>query len=995
MSRLQSLYIPFAQGHSDEVDEKVLPNGVFADLQNARLPQLGSLRLRRGWRPVAMLDQATGVSLTAIDLHSFNDSLLAVESGFRVATLTEANASQPWSLYSDARLPQVTAVRRVGNIPDLTSSVTRASAAVTADGVYGCVLQQTATQSVVRVFEMASDETIYAAALSNGTRQRKVVSLGSTFGLVEYTGSALTLATLTPTATSPSFSATATLITATVDWWDAATAYASTPSALHLAYIVAGEALYAKFSTVGVQSGSSKQVVAADAVAVAVCSAADVNAHVAYQLDTDEEVRLLSLSATSPYTTAAGPTAAAAGTAVRRGGFGVGEGTNLLRVVLDLNTTFASGLTPITPTAVIVNITGPTTHSLVEAYTQLSASIWGGPICRSDFFCAGAVRVNFNPVLSRGGPTQPAFLLDERQPQAYLEFGVGITQTSRTTTPLFWPGVAPTGDCLVPTPVRSEAPEAGGAFRVALQVSALKFATAERRPSAQLGGALYITGGVLSQWLASQLVDNGLLQPCIDSVTGSNGTGTIANGTYSYIAIVTWTDAAKRTHRSPLSFAVSSTLAGANDTNTVVVHVPRTLRRTGALSANPRVELYRTEAGPGELFYRVAVAAVSTTDAVTLTDTSPDSAIIDEPQLYTQGELGATSGILDMTPARPSSFAAVTKRRLVVGGAQTAFQASQVTFPETPVWFAEPGYSGDSAQVYHDDVEGGAITGAAALDEAVFLGTRERVYVLGGTGPNLAGVGEFQPLVRLPADAGFYTAQSLLETAEGLWFQGTPEAMYLLPRGQAAPQQDHTVQDRLASGIVGCGYEATDNVAAWATSGATLVLRDLGYKLWMGDTLPFTPIALIGHRGVLYAIASGGVVWRFGAAYGDGSAGGTAVALRVTTGAVETFNIAGWGRLANLELLGEFQTAAAVLAEISYDDGLTWTSLGTHTVTGLSAGQAFQRQWYPARQRGGRFRVRLTMTPSSTTAEGCRLTGLTVNYTRKSGPTRLDSAKRR
>ena len=105
--------------------------------------------------------------------------------------------------------------------------------------------------------------------------------------------------------------------------------------------------------------------------------------------------------------------------------------------------------------------------------------------------------------------------------------------------------------------------------------------------------------------------------------------------------------------------------------------------------------------------------------------------------------------------------------------------------------------------------------------------------------------------------------------------------------------------------------------------------------------------------------------------------------------------LAGHGRVATVELLGTFQSAATILMEMSYDDGATWTSLGSHTVTGLSTGQAFQRQWHPARQRGGRFRLRATMTPSSTAAEGCRLTGLTVYLTERSGPSRLDSAKRR
>lgn len=991
MSRLQSLNIPFAQGFSDEVDEKLLPNGVFADVQNGRLPQLGSLRLRRGWRPVAMVDQVTGVSLTGIDLHSYNDSLVLVESGFRLAALVEANSSQPWGLYSDARLPPVTQVRPVNAAGDLTTDVTRASAAVTSDGVYGCVVQQTATQTVVRVFEMASDDTVLATTLSNGSRLRKVVSLGATFGLVEYTGTVLQLLTLTPTATAPAFGSAVTLVTATVDWFDAATAYDSTPTALHLAYVVAGEALYAKFDTAGVQSGSAKQVVAADAVAVAVCCRTDVTAHVAYQLDADEEVRVLSFSATSPYTTAAGPTAVLAGQDIRRGGFAIAD-NNGLQIEVAVEHENGGGFDDATMTT--IEITGVTTHALVETYGHLSTALWGGFLTRSGHLACGVVRTAL--LGGDNGPVRTSFLQDHRSPMAYLEFALGFFSLTRAENPPFWPGQAPTGDCLVPVPVRAENAAAAGTARVALDTYQLKFATTERRPSAQLAGALYITGGIVSQWLSGQLVENGLLYPIIDDLVASNGAGGIANGTYSYIAVVTWADARGRLHRSPLSRAQTLTYGGANDTGTITVHVPKTRRRSGALSNVPIVELYRTEVGPGELYYRVATAAMSTTDAVTLTDTATDASIIDEPQLYTQGEFGATSGILEMAPARPSAFVAGTKRRLVVGSADTLYQFSQVSFSETPVWFAEPGFSGDAAQTYFDDVEAGRITGVAALDELVFVGTRERIYVTGGTGPNLAGVGEFDAPHRLPTDVGFYDADSILETSEGLWFQGSADGMYHLARGASTPEPDHAVQDRLGSGIVGCGYDAGDNVAVWGTGAATALVRHLDFKLWVGDSLPFTPIAFIGHRGRLYAIASGGVVWAQEAtAYGDGAAGATAVVLRVTTGSAEPFEMAGQGRLAAVELLGEFQAASAVLGEISYDDGLTWTSLGTHTVTGLSVGETFQRQWYPARQRGDRFRFRVTMTPTVTTTEGCRLTGLTCYYTKARGPSRLASASRK
>ncbi len=318
MSRLQPLSIPFTRGHTDEIDEKLLPSGVFAEVSNGRLPQVGGLRLRRGWRPVDMSELADNITLSAIDLYSYGDSLVALESGFRMATLVESNSTRPWVLNADARLPTVTNVRKVGGIPSLSSSLTRGSAAVTSNGTYGCVLYQTATQSVVRVFEMATDQTVYFAALANGTRERKVISLGTTFGMVESDGTTLVLFTLTPTATAPSFSSTATLVTTTtVTWWDVAVATDTAPTAVHLAYTDNGATNYAKFSTAGVQSGVAKVITATGSKACSLCCVDDVTVHLLDQLTADSFVRLTTFSATTPFTTIAGPTQVNAQAVVR------------------------------------------------------------------------------------------------------------------------------------------------------------------------------------------------------------------------------------------------------------------------------------------------------------------------------------------------------------------------------------------------------------------------------------------------------------------------------------------------------------------------------------------------------------------------------------------------------------------------------------------------------------------------------------------------------
>jgi hypothetical protein len=987
----------------ESVDSKVLPDGALADLQNGRLHRAGDLRLRRGWRPLDMSvvgDDGVllGTDYVVTDLYSADRGLVALgrvdSQGLALQSYTQHSASVPWVRRRGMTITPVTSVRSVGNQPDREANVYRASAAVTSDGVWGAVLLQTTTRTTLRVFRMATDETVFYDSFAGvgDDNVRKIVSLGSTFGIVRYSGTALQLQAFNPAASSNGLGANTTLVTATVTQFDVATAPETTPGAVHLVYVVAGEISYAKFTTAGVQVGSTKQVLAAGGQAAYVASD-DVTAHVVYQATATGELSLLSFAATGAYTTSAGPTALDAGQSASTARFAIGlttEGTDHIFVAAS-------------STGSMRVYTCTTAHAVTEVGHGATELVSGWVTGRAQ----GAVGV----VRGVSGGMADAALMANDKPWFVAAYGLSKRPSDIFTFTAahqpYSPGRAPTGDVLMPYNRVSDASVSsnfGDGAQATLQtaVRAFRLFDTAARPGVAFAGALYIAGGMLTQFIGGGVAENGLLRPVITAVTPSNGSGSVGAGSYLYRTAVTWTDEAGRVHRSIVSYENPEPVTAPDDTVALTVQVPKTLRRDPNLVSNPVAEAYRTEAGPGELFYLVGSAVVTATadDAVTITDLLADASIIDNKRLYTEGELGAVSGALDVAPGIPSRYVAAVRDRLVLAGADTSYQFSQTALPEEPVCFTQPGVSGPVALSYQDAVEGGAITGLATLDDTVILGTATGLFVTAasGDGPNLAGVGEFPSPSRMPSDVGIYSAASLVEDAAGLWFLAAADKLFVLPRGQATPVwAGQSVQVRLAAGaVVGAAREIADDLTVWGLGNATTVWRTVDDNQWGRDTLPFTPARFIGHAGGLYAVDSTGNVWaQDPAAYGDGTSGATAVALTATTGDVQVFGQAGHGRVACIELLGEFQTAAAVLAEISYDLGQTWVSMGSHTVTGLSAGQAFQRQWYPARQRGGKFRLRFTMTPSVTTAEGCRLTGFSVYFDQRSGPTRLDSAKRR
>lgn len=405
-------------------------------------------------------------------------------------------------------------------------------------------------------------------------------------------------------------------------------------------------------------------------------------------------------------------------------------------------------------------------------------------------------------------------------------------------------------------------------------------------------------------------------------------------------------------------------------------------------------------AAAGELFFLTAtlqldVSTASTTYAefLTITDRTADSDLIDNETLYTTGDRGAVSGVLDFAPPLPASFVAATRDRLVCAGGNEVVQISQRAFPNEAVAFVDVNLVGPVGFAYQARVEG-RITGIAAIDDAIVVGTRDELFVIGGEGPNYVGLGEFSAPARIPSETGFYDYRATILCSEGLWFQGDVDKLYLMPRGGGAPAFDgKPVQDRMGAAISGAASTEGDMpVVVFAVENvARLLVRDLVTKQWFEDTIPEpAQRSFIEHRGLFYFVDDDGDIW----GQGGFTDNGAAVVLTVTTGTLAPFGLAGWGRLAGIVVLAERISDGTLLLEISYDEGVTYASLGTQTITGVAAGTPVRAEFVPAIQRGDRYKLRFTMTPTDGGA-GLALHGFTL-YVKASdaGPPRFESARR-
>lgn len=518
--------------------------------------------------------------------------------------------------------------------------------------------------------------------------------------------------------------------------------------------------------------------------------------------------------------------------------------------------------------------------------------------------------------------------------------------------------------------------ELGGDVPGALRL--VRFSLDAQRQCVEAGGLLHISGGQVSTFDGTVLSTQGFADvPQIISVAEDGSGSQTALATYQYIAMYEFNDAAGNVVRSQPSAPFSFTLTGANDRAIPTVSVPRTLKNVSN-GITARVILYR--ANPSDsVFFRVAesgdVSLLDVSATTTINDGVSDATAETREILYTQSQTP-----LPNAPAGSAKFIAVGRDRLIFGGLQDPNQIklSKSFFPGEPPECAHPGNAAFTLRLPQP------CTGVAASGDTYIAFTRESIYVVPGAGPQRNGQGEFFAPQTLYADGGCIDWRSIVSCGAGTFFQLESDKIYVLRPGGQVEWIGAAVQDTLASYPVingACLCSATQQVvfACEATNGESgvLLIHDTTTGGWYTDSIHADTVA--EYEGRLVYVARGpNTVLHENAAAGAG--GGSALTMSVRTGSFRPFGSQGQGEIHRVGLLGTYVGDSTVEAFISYDDGKTWTSLGSVSVTAantalgnpvsgnaLASGDPVSLQWIPTRAVVDRFALRFDVVESSDT----------------------------
>ncbi len=489
----------------------------------------------------------------------------------------------------------------------------------------------------------------------------------------------------------------------------------------------------------------------------------------------------------------------------------------------------------------------------------------------------------------------------------------------------------------------------------------------------EYGRSLYFPGAQVMQFDGVATYEAGFnLYPEFTTPPAQGAGGSLADGTYQYVAVYEFVDGQGQLHRSAPSVPASVTISAGGGTAKTTFQ----LRELSHTDKAVNIVLYRTLAN-GTTFYRInAVAApiISASPMSSYSDTSTDATIATQEVLYTSGELE--------NAAPPAAvFAHVHQRRLVLVQAENR-QRLSISDERSEGY----GPTFNEATEYDCGASYGDVLGVGSIDDKLILLKERGLEYVAGDGPDRAGLQNTWTAPQfITSDTGCKSAASIVQTPDGIMFKGE-RGLYLLDRGLRLVwlgEEVESLTGRISSAVL---VPQKSQIRFACPEVSRVLCYDYAARQWSTFTgLQFDSMLVLG--GTMYALTRGGDLWsESSSAAGDNSA---SIPLTVVTSWVKPAGVQGFQRVTRALLVGDAGTGTTtVLVEVAYDYSDTYQTLGTASLT--SSG-TFQIRGHLSKQKCAALRFRITAT--NTGAPGFSISNLTLEVGAKRGARKLPAAQ--
>lgn len=1016
------IHVPFNAGVREDIDPKLLPDGLFARLENARYRKDGSLGLRNGYTSLSMLTKDAR-SLVPYDVASYRDRLVVLgnelDEGFPTALYEYTGITGiGWRTLGDPSahiLDPFTDAKNLAAPPQmsgglLTLSVAASqgytmvaySAADSPDTVFVNVVRESDGQIVLSSFDTTTNRGVTVLATQNGSGGECFIYVG-----YDSVSSRVVRAKRFDPNSDTAFVSLGTIENIAAD----ITAIAAAPVSGTNQFVIAVDRTFAdllvkRFNTSGAQQGSTISLASTTPERLAL-EAATTSSGTINLLHLDGATLSLYtwtfagvLTGPTSLTTACDTGAANKPTIARLpadaalswaesivAAWGEVPGGGLIAMNLRINARTIAAHTQ------VMNLTRndfALTTQIVALPTEAQAAVVAiGGTVRDGASLGGSASNALMYVCGSSGLATHLCVQD----QLLGVHGAGALARDVYTGRLFW------GRQVVN--INDEG---------MLAVLSLAVQSSERRQVVEQNGDLFFASATPQTWNGDVLGEVAFQElPGIRGAVASNGAGALAvSASYDYVATWTWLDGRSQIVRSAPSLPVTVATTASDDTVTLQVSLPHQIRVGLGFTSVPTgitVTVWRSVwDGAAKItgFRKAATETVTLTlgGTVQIVDTVSDAALLSQELLYTDAGSGALSGPIQRLSPRSARYLAPSADALIAAGNPDAsqFQQSLPVSVGEAVTFCPFGDVG----VSFFGVCQRPVTGLAVTNGARIFFHSDGISVATGAGPTADGQGE-QPVPQLvPTNFGLRANgwRSLLVTGEGLWFQADDEKLCVMPLGGGTPEwAGQALRSTLAihKDIAAATLAADDNIAAFAANtgvgSGCLLIRDQRTGDWCVDKIPGNPpVRSLTHQlGKLVYITSS-TLRRQSDAFDDES--GALIPLLAETGDTTAFGVAGWGKIACLTLLAEFRGNCKVRGSVSFDGGLTYALVKEYTLQDLSYGSPLELQFWPRRRKCARFRWLFEAVDLDGASEGVVLSGATLHVRPSGGPTKTASNRR-
>ncbi len=459
--------------------------------------------------------------------------------------------------------------------------------------------------------------------------------------------------------------------------------------------------------------------------------------------------------------------------------------------------------------------------------------------------------------------------------------------------------------------------ESGSLFSLqGVSSSTIDFDASEQFNSVQLGDNLHITGGILSMYDGQSVVEHGFhLYPEGLSAVEASG-GSIASGSYRYIALYEWTDNYGQVHRSAPSLPLDVTITGGPKKATVTVPTLRLTQKTGSRS-DISIVLYRTEEGPQEIYYRVTSVSSPTyndvtVDSVAIEDTLADASILGNELLYTTGD------VLENIPAPSCRIINTFANRVFIAGLENPYE----------IWYSKQYAAGEAVEFSNFlrldiSTEGGAITALANLDDKNIFFKQDRFFATFGDGPNNTGAGgSFADPQLISSDVGCDTQNSVVRYPIGIMFKSS-KGIYALDSALNVDYIGAEVDDFNSYQITSAILMSGSNEVRFSTGDGPVLVYDYFVKQWSTFD-PFRSLDTVIYQQKFVFLGSDGNIYRENTGYKDDGKG---ISLGLVTGWLSFDSIVGFQRVYAMMIVGEYKSYHKLRVSVGYDFSETYQSV--------------------------------------------------------------------